>query len=291
MKFTNEFCIVNYASGIYKKGQKRLKDSLISNGYTGDFLFFTEENGELIPSQDESPWGFKPVLLNYAKEKGYKYILWLDSNMICIRKPVTIFKKIIKDGYYISSSYTTKMGYWCSDIALENFGIDRETSFKITEVNPSYVGINTQNSIAVSLLNEWNKYALDGITFRGIPQNYPLSETNKNDKGIVSKDSRVKGHRHDQTAISFLIWKYRLKISYMETKNIQSLTATKENKYSKAIPLTTEIVQNRDIKFEDYYKTYNKWGNNKGLKKINFIILSFIDTVRFAIKGIIYKLK
>lgn len=291
MKFTSEFCIVNYASGIYKKGQKRLKDSLISNGYTGDFLFFTEENGELIPSQDESPWGFKPVLLNYAKEKGYKYILWLDSNMICIRKPVTIFKKIIKNGYYISSSYTTKMGYWCSDIALENFGIDRETSFKITEVNPSYVGINIYNSIAIKLLNEWNKYALDGITFRGIPQNYLLSETNKNDRGIVSKDTRVKGHRHDQTALSYLVWKYKLKISFMETKNVQSLTSNNENKYSIAIPLTVEIGQNRDIKFEKYYKTYNKWGNTTGFSKIKFIILSLIDTGRCVLKNIIFKLK
>lgn len=291
MKFTSEFCIVNYASGIYKKGQKRLKDSLISNGYTGDFLFFTEENGELIPSQDESPWGFKPVLLNYAKEKGYKYILWLDSNMICIRKPVTIFKKIIKNGYYISSSYTTKMGYWCSDIALENFGIDRETSFKITEVNPSYVGINIYNPIAIKLINEWNKYALDGITFRGIPQNYLLSETNKNDRGIVSKDTRVKGHRHDQTALSYLVWKYKLKISFMETKNVQSLTSNNENKYSIAIPLTVEIVQNRDIKFEKYYKTYNKWGNTTGFSKIKFIILSLIDTGRCVLKNIIFKLK
>lgn len=291
MKFTSEFCIVNYASGIYKKGQKRLKDSLVSNGYTGDFLFFTEENNDLIPSQEDSPWGFKPVLLNYAKEKGYKYILWLDSNMICIRKPVTIFKKIIKNGYYISSSYTTKMGYWCSDIALENFGIDRETSFKITEVNPSYVGINIYNPIAIKLLNEWNKYALDGITFRGIPQNYLLSETNKNDRGIVSKDTRVKGHRHDQTALSYLVWKYKLKISFMETKNVQSLTSNNENKYSIAIPLTVEIVQNRDIKFEKYYKTYNKWGNTTGFSKIKFIILSLIDTGRCVLKNIIFKLK
>lgn len=255
------------------------------------FFFFTEENNDLIPSQEDSPWGFKPVLLNYAKEKGYKYILWLDSNMICIRKPVTIFKKIIKNGYYISSSYTTKMGYWCSDIALENFGIDRETSFKITEVNPSYVGINIYNPIAIKLLNEWNKYALDGITFRGIPQNYLLSETNKNDRGIVSKDTRVKGHRHDQTALSYLVWKYKLKISFMETKNVQSLTSNNENKYSIAIPLTVEIVQNRDIKFEKYYKTYNKWGNTTGFSKIKFIILSLIDTGRCVLKNIIFKLK
>ena len=182
------------------------------------------------------------------------------------------------------------MGYWCSDIALENFGIDRETSLKITEVNPSYVGINTKSSTALRMLNDWNNYALDGITFRGIPKQYQLSETNKNDKGIISKDPRVKGHRHDQTALSYLVWKYKLKISFMETKNVQSLTSNNENKYSIAIPLTVEIVQNRDIKFEDYYKTYNKWGNKKGFDKIKFIILSVIDTVRFAIKGTIYKL-
>lgn len=273
-------CIVNFATGKYVEGQNRLRNSLLNSGYNGSFLFFSDNDSNRFPKQDDSPWGFKPLIIQEAIKKGYKYILWLDSNMICLRKPKTIFKKIKNFGFYISSSFTHDMGTWCSDLALETFNISREQSFHIFEVNPSYVGINASNSNAMNLLNDWANFALDGKTFRGISKEFPLAETNRNFNHLVSKDDRVKGHRHDQTALSFLCWKYNIKLSFCEIKNIQSKQLDGSNKYSKAISFEVEIVQNRDIKSDSYLLTYDKYGNNTGLKKIKFIILSIIETIR-----------
>lgn len=278
---TSSFCIVNYADGKYVKGQERLKESLVKNGYKGDFLFFSELDKDLFPSQNESPWGFKPLAIKYAIEKGYKYVLWLDSNMICIRKPQTIFKKIILNGYYISSVFTTFMGEWCSDITLEKLGISRDLSFKIQEVDAGYFGINSSSQVTQDLLNEWCAFAKDGLTFRGIDKSLDWTLGYKNENFIVSKDIRVKGHRHDQTVLSYLVWKYKLSPSYFETKSIHK-TVNGKSTYSKGVSLLVEIVRNRDIKKEndDYLKNYNKFGNKKGLSKLVFFIISCLDTIK-----------
>ncbi len=73
---TSGRCIVNTATGIYGRGQDRLKDSLIKNGYTGDFLFFRNELPPGCPSQEQAPWAFKIFAVKEAINKGYSSILY-----------------------------------------------------------------------------------------------------------------------------------------------------------------------------------------------------------------------
>lgn len=278
--FFNSCCIVSFSTSNFITGQKRLKQSLIANGYTGDFLFFDDSNKK-IPLQKDVPYGFKPFVLNIAVQKGYKYILWLDSSIICIRNPKKIFSIIKKEGTFVWSPYTAKMGEWCSDIALNSFNLQRETSFQIDELCGAIYGFNTENPDAISLFNEWNAYANDKKTFLGIPKNIDYKESFTNKTLLVSKDERVKGHRHDQTALSFLAYKYKIPLHYLEVKDICMTDLLNNNHiYSKAIGFDTILVLNRDIKSSVYYDTYNKYGNSKGLKKLLFIILSLIDTMR-----------
>lgn len=278
--FFKDCCIVNYSSGIYLKGQKRLKQSLIDNGYDGAFLFFDDSDSS-FPLQSEIPYGFKLKAVSIAMEKGYKYVLWLDSNLICIRKPERIFSIIKKQGIYVYSPYADKMGYWCSDLALQSFSIERKQAFEIDELCAAIFGISTDSKIADKVFTEWNNFAKDGKTFKGLPENYDIKDSFINKNNIVSKDNRVKGHRHDQTALSFLAWKYKLNVHYLEVKDVCAVNAESLNhKYSKAISFDVEIVQNRDIKTAKFYENYNRWGNTKGFDKICFICLSFIDTIK-----------
>ena len=108
-----------------------------------------------------------------------------------------------------------------------------------------------------------------------------IKDSFMNLNNIVSKDNRVKGHRHDQTALSFLAWKYKLNIHYLELKDVCAVNSeTLKHKYSKAISFDVEIVQNRDIKTKVFFDNYDKFGNTKGFNKFCFICLSFVDTVR-----------
>lgn len=275
MKIDSSCCIVCVATGNYSKGLNRLEKSLKGNNYKGDILFFTDSLPKDSPMHEESPWGFKPFAIREAISKGYKKVLWLDSNMVCIRNPKKIFKKIQNDGYYTMCSYSNTLGEWCSDIVLNNLGLEREKAFSLFEVSPQCLGINADNDVAISFLEEWCKYALDGISFRGLPKEYPLEMTKTNKDNNLSSDNRVKGHRHDQTIATYLMWKYAFKRSYCEVKNIQAGT-----NYSKAISYNVEFVQNRDITGETYLETVTKWLNSKGLKKIVFILLSFVDVIK-----------
>lgn len=278
--FFENCCIVNYSSGIYLKGQERLKQSLIDNGYNGAFLFFDDTDPHFKP-QEEKPFAFKPLSMYIAIQRGYKYILWLDANMICIRKPKKIFSIIKEDGVFVYSPYTSSMGTWCSDFALEKFKITRDESLNITELCSAAFGIDSGSEKAMNILNKWNDFANDGITFKGIPTQYSFWDSFTNNNLIVSKDNRVKGHRHDQTALSFLAWKYKLDIHYLEVKDVYAGNTTNiKHKYSKGISFDIEIAHNRDTKTHIFLKKYDKWGNTKGFNKICFICLSFIDTIK-----------
>lgn len=278
--FFENCCIVNYSSGNYIAGQKRLKQSLIDNGYSGDFLFFDDTDSR-FPAQSKIPYGFKLKAVSLAIDKGYKYILWLDSNLVCIRKPVKIFSIVKEKGIYVYSPYADKMGYWCSDLALQSFSLERDDSYKIDELCAAIVGLNVDSKTSNDIFTEWNNFANDGKTFKGLSEKYEIKDSFINLDNIVSKDNCVKGHRHDQTALSFLAWKYKLDIHYLEVKDVCAVNSENlKHKYSKAISFDIEFAQNRDVKTKKYYQKYDKWGNSKGLKKLYFIFLSFIDTIR-----------
>lgn len=280
MNYNKKFCIVNYADGVFLRGQKRLKESLVSCGYTGDFLFLSDSDKERFPLHEDSPWAFKPLAIREAFSKGYEYVLWLDSSIICIRNPKQVFSKIMNQGFYFVTLNNDSFGEWCSDYALEELGIGREESYTFDELNAAIVGFNKNNGTACDILDEWCSFALSGKAFRGLPKEYELAATFNNNNKQCSTDIRVKGHRHDQTVLSYLVWKHHCKTNFTEIKNIQSINDNGLSVYARAIPFFVCLVQNRDIKYENYLKSYSKWGNSKGIKKLFFILLSLLNTVR-----------
>lgn len=276
-KVDSKYCIVNIADGLYVNGQNRLKESLIKCGYKGDFLFYSDIPKEW-PSHNQSPMGYKPLLIREAIQKGYAYVMWVDANMVCVRNPKKMLKILRKKGYFIQCEYAVPFGEWCSDSALKTFNISRDKSLKIVETHSGYVGIASENEKALKMLDQWCDYALDQKTFRGIEMCHPLEETNRNFNEIVSKDKRVKGHRHDQTALSYLVYKYGFSMSHIHSRNFQSLTPNGENHYGKSISFDCEFIQSRDTKTPNYLRSIDKWGNHKGRKKIKFVLFSFLET-------------
>jgi len=274
-------CVVCVATGIYTRGLNRLKKGLANVGFDGDLVTWEDSLPQGSPAHNESPMGFKPCAMKFAIEGGYRYVLWLDANCVPIRSLDRLFSKIHRDGYYLYS-LGSMFGEWCSDLALETFGVQRERALSILEVNTSCVGLDAESRIAMNFLEDWQKYALEGLTFRGIDMHYPLSVTATNEHLIVSSDKRVKGHRHDQTCASFLAWKYRMRLSSLEVANFQYVGPSGENRYSRAIPLTALVVQCRDAKRErsDYLAAVDKYGNNKGLQRLVFFILSIGSTIK-----------
>lgn len=197
-------CILNVAvdnggSRRYAAGQQRLKETLSKNNYAGDLLFW-DTWPSAFPDHNKIPYAFKLAAWQEAIQKGYDIGLWIDASDYVI-KPIDPILHYIRENGHILWNNGANIGTWSSDRSLRSFGITRDEAFQIAEVTGNIVGFDLRKPKNLQLIQEWTKYALDGVTFPG-----PWH--NKN--GEASSDPRVRGHRHDQTALSFLAHKYKL---------------------------------------------------------------------------------
>ncbi|KPK97163.1 MAG: hypothetical protein AMJ95_10475 [Omnitrophica WOR_2 bacterium SM23_72] len=204
-------CVISLGIGrkIFVDCLKRLEESLRRVRFSGDFLYWSDELPPGSPTHFEAPFGFKPFCFLEAAKLGYEEILWIDSACVAIRPLEPIFKILEQKGYCLfANNYGQMMGQWCSDEVLRINNITREEALKIPEVPCSVIGLNLQNALASKFLQMWHQKAADGITFRGIRdkiddwEDYYDIAWNKS--GRVSKDPRVRGHRHDQSAAGII---------------------------------------------------------------------------------------
>jgi len=193
-----KICVVNFAKGSwYPKGQERIKKTFIKNGYQGDFLFFNNEKQLGCASHQQVPYAFKPFAIKAAFEKGYDIVLWADASIVLVQSFSKVLNHILKHGYMLLRNGWTS-GEWCADTALEPLGITREESFTYPHIMACVMGFDTRIERNIKFLNEYYARGKDGVTFKGAW---------KNNKQQVSKDKRVLGHRHDQTAASIIAWR------------------------------------------------------------------------------------
>lgn len=193
--------ILNFAKGAwYPAGQARLEASLRSVGFLkwdDHFIAFTDESQFGAPTHQEVPYAFKPYLIDWARQKGYEQILWADAAVWAQKDVEPVFDVIRRLGYYFVLN--TVCGYWCSDVCLSEFGIDREESFAIPMLMGCFMGFDLTNPRTLAFCDDYLRLAKEERTFQGSHHNYDLS---------VSKDPRVTGHRHDQSVASLLALKY-----------------------------------------------------------------------------------
>jgi len=188
-------CIVNYASrnAWYPEGQNRLKLSLERVGFDGDVLLF-DDSLLGCSRHSDTPYGFKPYVLLEAKKRGYDLVLWVDASFWAIQPLSNLFFHIQNYGSALQScSYP--VGMWSSDTSLEQLRMGREEAFSLPMFSGGLIGLNLTIESRIQFLDEFYFYSCDGKSFHG---------DWKNDSLQVSKDSRVRGHRHDMVVGSIL---------------------------------------------------------------------------------------
>lgn len=186
----------------YPKGQDRLRESLGKVGFKGDFIGWKNAYPPGSPTHEQVNYGFKPYAINEAIIRGYDCVLLLDASCWAIRPLEPIFEEIEKTGY-VFSDCGWKLGQWCSDRALSKLGLTREYALTLRMISSGFVGLNFRNSKASKFADLWLDFAKNSDTFTG-----PW----KNEQGEASSDSRVLGHRHDQTVASVIIHRLNMNI-------------------------------------------------------------------------------
>lgn len=200
----HDCCIVNVALGTwYPRGQDRLRRSLDEVGYDGALHFLTALPAG-SPLHEEVPYAFKTYAMREATRKG-RYLLWLDASMIALRPLTPIFDQVREQGYFLLHG-AYKAGEWMSDRMLALTGRSREEFMARPNLLSGCVGLDIRHAVGAEVLDRWCAAAKDG-SFIG-------DWTNEN--GQVSSDPRVRGHRHDQSALETIA--HRLDLVHIEAR-------------------------------------------------------------------------
>jgi hypothetical protein len=123
-----------------------------------------------------------------------------------------LFESIQRRGYLFFPERHS-VGEFCKDDALGPLGITREEAFAIPSCWSAVIGLDLESPQAVEFLRQWKERAADGVTFPG-----PKWSGVNGWPRRASQDSRVKGHRHDQTAASAIA--YRLGMNEWESREL-----------------------------------------------------------------------
>jgi hypothetical protein len=209
-----DICIISVGFNgreIYSEYAKNLKNICNILEYP-NFIWINEFPPE-SPTHNDVHYAFKPYAFNFAKEQGYKKILWLDSKCYPTGNLEIINNFLENDGYFFVNE-EHDIGTWCKDDAYQYLNIDKESCFNLPQIAGKHFGLNLNFDISNIFLEKYFNIAktLGKEVFHG-------SWTNLNNE--VSTDPRVKGHRHDQIVASVLVHQLGLKISSIESGLIQ----------------------------------------------------------------------
>jgi hypothetical protein len=192
--------------GWYPRGAARLIQKMgeISPGYDVHAFINTLPAGApadvIEKGYDYTGYCAKPFALLETKTAGADIGILLDAAFYPIRAIEPLVEHIARNGYYFCRN-GFKIGEWASDRCLERMGLSRERAWDLDEISSYCVGLNFHDKRCGSLLKYWCNYAADGVSFPG--PHTAIGHEGRN-KGFVSTDPRVKGHRHDQTVLSIL---------------------------------------------------------------------------------------
>ncbi len=152
--------------------------------------------------QDYGGYCAKPFALKSIKDSGINVGILLDASFFPIAHIEPLITEICTFGQYIAEDGFSA-GQWMSDAALAGFELDREEVLKWQGCLSGCVGIDFRNPRGVQLIDQWAAAwpLFPGFHSNDMAGNKQFSYRNE---GPVSRDPRVLGHRHDQTALAVI---------------------------------------------------------------------------------------
>ncbi len=186
--------IINFATGHYMKGQERLRQSLVDQGFDGLFMGFNHESQIGSPQHELNPYAFKVYAFEKVLSMGYKKILWVDASVWAVKPLDPIWASLEEKGYM--KEYAGHLvGTWANDATLNYFGVTRDEAMKMEmHANGGFFALDFDTDIAKEFFEKWKASMMAGM-FKGAWANANNSE---------STDPRCQGHRHDMTCGSII---------------------------------------------------------------------------------------
>ncbi len=210
-------CVINVAVGFwYPRGLDRLRESLRSVHFSGDFLGWRDCYPPGSPPHEKIPDAFKSYAFAEALRQGYTSFIWADASCWAIRPLEPMFEAIEAEGHLFFHNGHS-VGEWCKDSALSVLHMTRESSFTLPDLTGCCFGLDYTNPRSKAFLDEFIQVCQDGVT---LPGPFPKAAP-----GEISNDPRVRGHAHEQTVASALAHHHGMPFTYQpkwfQTKYVQ----------------------------------------------------------------------
>ncbi len=160
------------------------------------------------PLHSEMQYAFKIYALRRAIDAGFRYVVWMDSSFQPIRSMAPMWERLKEHGWYAPRQGDSKLGEWCSDSFVLATQTSRDYLMKLPLVYSGLVGFDMKAEWGQGIWEEWKRLYEQGW-FNGHHLNKPGKDREPwgvKWSGHVSHDKRVQGHRHDEAALSWILW-------------------------------------------------------------------------------------
>lgn len=191
----NQYALITFATDNYANSRERWTETMQQYKPDNVDLFCNTDYGKILsPTHQENPYAFKVSSFIWAKAKGYKKILWLDSSCFAINPLQPLFD-IIDNENYLMQYAGHLCGNWANDACLEYFRLFRDDAMDMPMYgNAGMLGLNFENDLARQFFQEWQQ-SMEHGAFKGAWTNENFTE---------SADDKCKGHRHDMVCGSII---------------------------------------------------------------------------------------
>jgi hypothetical protein len=221
--------VVNVATGNYVRGQERLIEWL--SAHNTEYFNWRDRLPGGSPSHQDVPYAFKAYALWHAYGAGAKTLLWADASILPIYPLEPLWERIERDGYWIGNNGWTNYE-WTADSAYpalfekegpiegyqlrvgDEYGLAalKRLNRDIPHVVATAFGISMEHPIGRAILDEYFRLASTTKAFCGPWINGP-EEAQPPYHAYPCGPPDVRGHRHDQTALSVIAWRLGCKLT------------------------------------------------------------------------------
>jgi hypothetical protein len=153
-------------------------------------------------------YGFKVHAAAEAARIGCESILWMDASCYAIRDLEPLWNRLKRDGHVLIED-ANRLGNWCSDRTLAQFGVSRDEAMKIALMCGTCWGLDLTFERSREFLRRLKEYATpDNFNgshmsrHEGLRGEHPRPGT---EGAKYSDDARTWGHRSDETYMSLLV--------------------------------------------------------------------------------------
>lgn len=202
IRTAGNLAVVCFASGRYSNTIPQFRKCFETHSPTVPLFIFTDESEIQSPRHSENPYAFKVYAIDTVRRAGYRFVIWCDSVLRLTRPIEDLIPEVLEAGVYLArDGWVT--GNWANDRALEYFGVTRDEAMNISSIWACCMGFDFSNPVSHEFFARWKQACSNGI-FRGRWWNDAQTE---------SKDSRCRGHRHDQSCAELIAYQMKLPLS------------------------------------------------------------------------------